>query len=191
MLLGGETMSVMDIFTIIFGGYFLSVIVLFPLEIVAQWKLFVKAGDKGWKTLIPFYSTYTIFKLTTNNPWLYFVLSLIPCLGPLVVLWGITEFATVFGKNKHYNFYILLHAPIFLSIIAFGKSKYIGVPQKNGTTPKRPNLPTCAHCKKQIIDESNFVTCPVCNKTYHSSCWTFCSCLETCVVYEQWLQNEK
>ena len=27
------------------------------------WKIFVKAGDKGWKGVIPFYNSYIVFKL--------------------------------------------------------------------------------------------------------------------------------
>ena len=33
------------------------------LGIVALWKLFTKAGEEGWKAIVPVYSSYTLFKL--------------------------------------------------------------------------------------------------------------------------------
>ena len=36
----------------------LSCIALLVLVLIATWKIFVKAGEKGWKSLIPFYSVY-------------------------------------------------------------------------------------------------------------------------------------
>lgn len=33
------------------------------LSIVAMWMIFEKAGEKGWKALIPLYNSYTMFKI--------------------------------------------------------------------------------------------------------------------------------
>ena len=35
--------------------------------IVAQWKVFEKAGEKGWKSLIPIYNIYTMFIIAKND----------------------------------------------------------------------------------------------------------------------------
>lgn len=41
---------------------------------IATWLIFTKAGEDGWKALIPFYSTYTEFKIVGKTkyflPWL-------------------------------------------------------------------------------------------------------------------------
>ena len=37
------------------------------VAIISWWKLFEKAGEKGWKALVPFYSTYTLFKIIYGN----------------------------------------------------------------------------------------------------------------------------
>jgi len=44
--------------------------------LVAQWKLFQKAGRKGWEILIPFYNEWVLFKITGLN-WWYFVISIV------------------------------------------------------------------------------------------------------------------
>ena len=34
------------------------------MTIIAYWKMFTKAGEKGWKAIIPVYSTYKIYDIT-------------------------------------------------------------------------------------------------------------------------------
>ena len=36
---------------------------LTALAIIAYWRIFVKAGEEGWKAIIPFYNAYTAMKL--------------------------------------------------------------------------------------------------------------------------------
>lgn len=43
--------------------YYVIAIPLLVLEVVAYWKLFEKAGEEGWKSLIPVYSGYMIYKI--------------------------------------------------------------------------------------------------------------------------------
>lgn len=38
-------------------------IVMWVLLIIAHWKMFEKAGEPGWKSLIPIYSDYTLYKI--------------------------------------------------------------------------------------------------------------------------------
>ena len=41
--------------------------VVLVLYILAYWMIFRKAGEAGWKALIPFYGTYIEYKLFWNN----------------------------------------------------------------------------------------------------------------------------
>lgn len=36
----------------------------YVLLAIAYWKIFEKAGEPGWKALIPFYNTYSQYKFT-------------------------------------------------------------------------------------------------------------------------------
>lgn len=40
-----------------------SPLIVMVLNIVGQWCVFKKAGEKGWKVLIPFYNKYTMLKI--------------------------------------------------------------------------------------------------------------------------------
>lgn len=60
-------------FIIIFAVILLLAIII-P-AIIAQWKLFKKAGKNGWEAIIPFYSTWVTIEIAGLN-WWYFLISL-------------------------------------------------------------------------------------------------------------------
>lgn len=43
--------------------------------VIAEWKLFKKFGEKSWKSLIPYYNLYIVYKHTWNTKtfWIYFI----------------------------------------------------------------------------------------------------------------------
>ena len=50
------------------GAMLLAVaIVISILTIVAHWKMFTKAGVEGWKSIIPIYSDYVLYKIVWNT----------------------------------------------------------------------------------------------------------------------------
>lgn len=46
-----------------FAVYLVIAIVLGALLLIANWKIFTKAGQAGWKTLIPIYNGMVLFKI--------------------------------------------------------------------------------------------------------------------------------
>lgn len=76
------------------GGMLYTMILLaiayFVLKIVANWKIFEKAGQPGWASIVPFYSNYIEFNIYWGNGWLFLIpvvlslLSGIPLLGQSV-----------------------------------------------------------------------------------------------------------
>ncbi len=62
----------------VLGGLFafaLTVgIIYYILYIIAGWKLFEKAGEKGWKALIPIYNSYIYYKIVGMKKWFWAVL---------------------------------------------------------------------------------------------------------------------
>lgn len=71
----------------VLGGFLgtlltLSIIVA-VLLIIAGWKIFEKAGEKGWKILIPFYDVYILFKICGIKTWFWCYLLLLVVAGAL------------------------------------------------------------------------------------------------------------
>ncbi len=100
------------------------------LTIIAQWKLFTKAGEKGWKSLIPVYNMVVLFKISGLSGWLVlgYLAAIIPVIGPLVAL-GITIYlminlAKAFGKGSGFAVGLIILNTIFIMILAFGNAEY-------------------------------------------------------------------
>lgn len=112
--------------------YSLVILAVAVIQIVAMWKLFSKAGEKGWKAIIPFYNTVILFKISGLSPWLILVYlaSIIPVIGWIapIVMNAILAYkiAKSFGKDGGWAVGIYFLAPIFYMILAFGKSEYVG-----------------------------------------------------------------
>ena len=81
--------------------------------IVANWKIFVKAGKPGWAILIPIYNVIIMLQIV-KKPWWWFLLMLIPIVNVVIVILVIYNFVKVFGKP---GWHVLL--ALFLSIIYY------------------------------------------------------------------------
>ena len=51
-------------------GVFLTLI-MYVFVAVGLWKMFEKAGEPGWKAIIPVYNFYVLFKLSWNTLWFW------------------------------------------------------------------------------------------------------------------------
>ena len=99
-------------------------LVIGVLMIVALWKVFQKAGEPGWASIIPFYNTFTLFKIAGLNPWL-FLLLFIPIVGFVVGIWVAIRLGAAFGKSGVWSFFLLaVFAVIGWLILGFGSDPY-------------------------------------------------------------------
>lgn len=105
--------------------YFIIIGVVAVISIAACWKLFSKAGEAGWKSIIPIYNAYILFKIVYGNG-LKFLLLLIPFLNFIVMIALYFRLAKVYGKGAGFGVLLLLFEPIALPILAFGNSEYQG-----------------------------------------------------------------
>ncbi len=75
---------------------------LFILSILAAvaglWKIFEKAGYKGWKALIPFYNAYIWLKVIDKPLW-WFIFILLPFINVFTILLMVVETLKCFRKD--------------------------------------------------------------------------------------------
>ena len=100
-------------------------LIIFVLSIVAMWLIFKKAGQGGWKVLIPIYNIYTLVKIIDGNGW-KFLLFLIPFVNIVYGIILIFRMAKAFGKGVGFGFGLLFLPTIFQLILAFGNAQYVG-----------------------------------------------------------------
>ncbi len=67
----GEAAAAGAILGGIFGVIAVAGIAIAILLIVAMWKLFKKAGEPGWKALIPIYDVYILYKISGAKSWFW------------------------------------------------------------------------------------------------------------------------
>ncbi|MDD6098138.1 MAG: DUF5684 domain-containing protein [Oscillospiraceae bacterium] len=93
--------------------------------LVAQWKLFSKAGEAGWKCLIPFYNYYIFYKILYGNGWKFLFL-FVPVMNVIVSIAAYIRTAQVYGKGIGFGILHLFFSPITMCILAFGSAEYEG-----------------------------------------------------------------
>ena len=140
---GYNTSSYSDIATVyamssIMIVYMLFALVILVIQIIAMWKIFTKAGESGWKSIVPVYNLITLYKIIGLSPWLLFVYlaSFIPVVGSIAIL-VLTIFQNIylsksFGKSSGVTVGLIFLTPIFYMILGFGKDTYVG-PNGNAT----------------------------------------------------------
>lgn len=105
----------------------LSIIVAIVF-VVGMWKMFVKAGDAGWASIIPIYNIYVLFKITWGIG-IKFLLLLIPIVNIYIYIKTQIKLAKAFGKGGGFVAGLIFLAPIFYAILGFSDAKYLGVPE--------------------------------------------------------------
>ena len=103
--------------------FILAVIFFYVLLVIADWKIFSKAGEAGWKSLIPIYNMYILFKIVYGKG-IKFLLLLVPLLGQIIGIVMCFRLAQVFGKGAGFGVGMLLLPNIFSLILAFGSAEY-------------------------------------------------------------------
>lgn len=123
LMAGLVTMSV-------FMALLAIMVTILVFTIIANWKIFTKAGEAGWKSLIPIYNSVILYRIAGISPWLIllYLLVWVPVIGPLISL-GLTIYlminlANAFGKSTGFAVGLILLNTIFIMILAFGNSEY-------------------------------------------------------------------
>lgn len=105
------------------GVIFFISLVVYILIVIAQWKIFDKAGIAGWKSLIPIYNVYCFYKITWGSGWLFLVL-LVPLVGFVFSIITQYRLAKSFDKGIGFTIGLILLSPVFLLILGFGNAEY-------------------------------------------------------------------
>ena len=65
------------------GGIIATVMIIalifYVLLVIAGWKIFEKAGEKGWKAIVPIYNVYIMFKIVNMTSWFWWSIAVSIC----------------------------------------------------------------------------------------------------------------
>ena len=99
--------------------------IIFLIVIVAWWKIFEKAGQPGWKAIIPIYNAYVLLKIVGKPGW-WLILFFIPFVNLVFLVWTYNMLSKSFGKDEAFTVGLVLLGFVFFPILAFGSAKYLG-----------------------------------------------------------------
>ena len=93
------------------------------LMIAAMWKVFAKAGEPGWASIVPIYNYVVWCKIVGRPVWwvvLFFVCA------PVVVIILSIDLAKCFGKGVGFALGMVFLPFIFWPMLGFGSATYQG-----------------------------------------------------------------
>lgn len=101
------------------------IVALIVFLIVAEWKVYTKAGQPGWAVLIPIYNFYVLLKIVGKPGW-WLLLMLVPLVNIVIAIYVIHLLSKSFGHGVGFTLGLLFLSIIFYPILGYGGSKYVG-----------------------------------------------------------------
>lgn len=101
------------------------IVALIVFLIVAEWKVYTKAGQPGWAVLIPIYNFYVLLKIVGKPGW-WLLLMLVPLVNIVIAIYVIHLLSKSFGQGTGFTFGLIFLSFIFYPILGYGGAKYVG-----------------------------------------------------------------
>ncbi|RLD19667.1 MAG: hypothetical protein DRI69_07895 [Bacteroidetes bacterium] len=101
---------------------YLGVIII---TIMGMWRVFEKAGQPGWASIIPIYNTYILLKLAGKPGW-WLLLFFIPFVNIVLAIILMISVARSFDKDAGFAIGLIFLPFIFYPILGLGSAEYIG-----------------------------------------------------------------
>ena len=105
------------------GPIVLLAVVVF--ELAAFWRIFTKAGEAGWASIVPIYNIWVLLRITGKPGW-WVVLMLIPLVNIVVGIVEAAALARAFGKSGGFAAGLILLPFVFYPVLAWGDAQYQG-----------------------------------------------------------------
>ncbi len=100
-------------------------VLVWLIVILAFWRIFTKAGEAGWKSIIPIWNTLVLLKIV-GRPWWWIILLFIPIVN--IVVWIIValNLSKSYGRGTGFGVGLIILPFIFGLILGYGDDAYRG-----------------------------------------------------------------
>ena len=107
------------------GTLWIVYIAIYVLVVAGWWMIFTKAGEEGWKAIIPIYNLIVLMKII-GREWWWIILLFIPIVG--FVIWIIVslDLSKSYGRGTGFALGLIFLPMIFALILGFGADTYRG-----------------------------------------------------------------
>jgi hypothetical protein len=98
-------------------------VILLAITGAGVWATFVKAGQRGWASLVPIYNLLVLLRITHRRP-RSFVLFFLPVVNVIFSCWLAIRLARTFGKGAGFGLGLVLLPYVYYPILGFGSARY-------------------------------------------------------------------
>jgi len=103
---------------------FIQLVVL-TAQVAGMWKIFSKAEQEGWKSIVPVYNIYVLI-IVSENDWLYLPLLIVPAVNIYIWFKINIDIAYKFGQNRNWGILMSIFSFIYYPLLGFGEYSYKG-----------------------------------------------------------------
>ena len=144
-----EAVKAVAFFGMSMGILLVLALIWYILQVIADWKIFEKAGEPGWKSIIPFYNVFVEYDICWSGFWgLLFIAApiisgfiktgegmpawhgtVVTVLGVLVCVLHFIQsvkLSKAFGKGTFFGILLFIFGPICRIVLGFGSARYLG-----------------------------------------------------------------
>jgi len=115
-----------DLLGYLFSGVYLFIwLIVALLTVIALWRIFTKAGEAGWKSIIPIWNVLVWLKII-GRPWWWLLLLMIPFVDIIILFIMYHDTSLSFGHGVGFTLGLIFLSTIFLLVLGLGGSKYVG-----------------------------------------------------------------
>ena len=93
--------------------------------IAGWWMIFTKAGEDGWKAIIPIWNILVLLKIV-GREWWWIILMLIPIVGFVIWIIVALDLAKSYGRGTGFGIGLIFLPYIWSLILGFGSDTYRG-----------------------------------------------------------------
>ena len=131
------------------GIFMVMMLVWFILQVIADWKIFEKAGEPGWKSIIPIYNTFVEYDICWNGlygllflaapiissflttgdgapSWHAIVVTALSVVTFVLHFIQSVKLSKAFGKGTGFGILLFILGPICRLVLGFGSARYVG-----------------------------------------------------------------
>lgn len=121
------------------GGFFATIytltfscvgLLIFLATVAGMWQVFEKAGEAGWKAIIPIYNVWVLLEIIGRPGW-WIILFLIPVVNFFVWIIVALELAQSFDRGVGFAIGLIILPWLFYIILGWGESQYYGPAAKS------------------------------------------------------------
>ncbi len=91
--------------------------------IASMWKIFSKAGEPGWASIVPIYNIIIMLKIA-GKPWWWVFLLILPIVNIVILIMMWHGISKNFGKDGGFTAGLILLGFVFIPILGFGSAVY-------------------------------------------------------------------